>query len=46
MVLPCDFQILVDLLLEGFWRFKSYRSTNPSLKRHLQRPARTVRDSF
>ena len=46
MVLPCDFQIVVDLLLEGFWGFKSYRSSNPSLKRHLQRPARTVRHRF
>ena len=46
MVLPCDFQIVVDLLLEGFWRFKSYRSSNPSLKRHLQRPARTIRHRF
>ena len=46
MVLPCDFQILVDLLLESFWRFKSYRSSNPSLKRHLQWPARTIRHHF
>ena len=46
MVLPCDLQIVMDLLLEGFWGFKSYRSSNPSLKRHLQRPARTIRYRF
>ena len=46
MVLPCDLQIVVDLLLEGFWRVKSYRSSNPSLKRHLHRPAGTVRYRF
>ncbi len=44
MVLPCDFQILMNLFLERFRGIKSYRPSNTSLESNLQRPPCTVRN--